>query len=100
MTVNVSGGRTPGMSRCRKLKRSVSCRQSAPCPCSAYACVGSSLSLPSDVAHLIVHFLCGHSVENTQETPCNFPGWATDRNDDALMGLTCRNIGLRKRLEV
>jgi hypothetical protein len=49
---------------------------------------------------VILHFLCGHSVENTQETPSNFPGWATDRNNDAIMGLTCRKIRLRKCLEV
>src|SRR5207244_4326942 len=72
---------------------------------SARACMGSllalpSLALPSDVAHLIVHFLCCHSVENTQETPCKVPRWATDRNDDTVMGLTCRKIHLRKRLEV
>ena len=62
--------------------------------------MGSLLALPSDVAHLIVHFLCGHSVENAQETPCNVPRWATDRNNDTVMGLTCRKIRLRKRLEV
>jgi hypothetical protein len=69
-------------------------------PCSARACMGSFLALPSDVAHLIVHFLCCYSVENTQEPPCNVPRWATDRNDDPVMGLTCRKICLCKRLEV
>jgi hypothetical protein len=62
--------------------------------------MGSLLALPSDVAHLILHFLCCHRVENTQETPCDFPRWATDRNDDTVMGLTCRKIRLRKRLAV
>jgi hypothetical protein len=47
-----------------------------------------------------MHFLCCHSVENPQETPCNFPGWATDHQDDAVMELTDRKIRLRKSLEV
>ena len=62
--------------------------------------MGSLLAFPSDVAHLIVHVLCGHSVENTQETPCNVPRWTTDCNDATVMGLTCGKIRLRKRLEV
>src|SRR5262245_53715494 len=74
--------------------------RSAPVRCSARACMGSLLALPSDIAHLIVHFLCGHSIENAQETPCNVPRWATDCKDETVMGLTCRKICLRKRLEV
>ena len=46
--------------------------------CSARACTGLRLSLPSDVTHLILHFLCCYRGENPQETPGNFPGWAAD----------------------
>jgi hypothetical protein len=61
---------------------------------------GLTLVFLSDVTHLILYFLCCHRVENTQETPGNFPGWATDGNNNAIMSLPCRQIRLRQRLEV
>ena len=56
--------------------------------------------ITSDVAYVILYVLCGHSVENPQETPGNFPGWATDRQHNAIMGLSGRHIRLGKCLEV
>jgi hypothetical protein len=41
----------------------------------------------SDIAELIVHFVCCYLIEDQQKPPHNFIGWMPHRDNDAGVGL-------------